>query len=111
MMPNPKTGTVTNEAGKAVRAAKAGAVKFKVGKTGIIHARVGKRSFSDEALLGNIRALMLAVAEVKPEGFKGKYFKSVAISSTMGPGIPIELPTVDPGNARFMLDMSINEEA
>ena len=108
-MPNPKTGTVTRDIGKAVRAAKAGAVKFKVEKKGIIMAGIGKKSFSDEALLGNIRAFMLAVAEVKPEGLKGKYLQGAHISSTMGPGVPVELPTVDPGNGRFMLDLSIKD--
>jgi large subunit ribosomal protein L1 len=109
MMPNPKTGTVTKEVGKAVRAAKAGAVKFKVEKNGIIHAGIGKKSFTDEALLGNIRAFMLAVVEVKPEGLKGKYLEGAHISCTMGPGVPVELPTVDPGNGRFMLDLSIKD--
>lgn len=108
-MPNPKTGTVTKDTAKAVRAAKAGAVKFKVEKKGIISAGIGKKSFTDEALLGNIRAFMLAIAEVKPEGLKGKYLKAAHISSTMGPGVPVELPTVDPGNGRFMLDMSIKD--
>lgn len=67
-MPSPKTGTVTKEVSKAVRAAKAGAVKFKVEKKGIIMAGIGKVSFTEEALLGNIRSFMLAVADVKPEG-------------------------------------------
>ena len=110
-MPNPKTGTVTKDTGKAVRAAKAGAVKFKVEKKGIIQAGVGKKSFSNEALLGNIRSFMLAVSEVKPEGLKGKYLRVAHLSSSMGPGVEIELPTVDPGNGRFMLDMSMNDEA
>lgn len=109
MMPNPKTGTVTRDPAKAVKAAKAGAVKFKVEKKGVIQAGVGKVSFSSEALLGNIRSLMLAIAEVKPEGLKGKYLRGAYISSTMGPGVPIELPTVDPGNGRFMLDMSAKD--
>ena len=108
-MPNPKTGTVTTDIGKAVRAAKAGAVKFKVDRKGVIHAGVGKCSFSDEALLANIRAFMLGVADAKPEGYKGKFLTRVHVSTTMGPGVPVELATVDPGNARFMLDLSIKD--
>ena len=104
-MPNPKMGTVTKDTAKAVRAAKAGAVKFKVEKKGIIQAGVGKRSFTHEALVGNIRSFMLAVTEAKPEGLKGKYLRVAHISSTMGPGIPVDLASVDPGNARFMLDL------
>jgi large subunit ribosomal protein L1 len=107
MMPNPKMGTVTKDVAKAIKAAKAGAVKFKVEKKGIIYAGVGKLSFSNEALLGNIRAFMLAVIENKPEGLKGKYLTSVYLSSTMGPGVKIVLPSVDPGNARFMLNMDL----
>ena len=106
-MPNPKMGTVTKDMAKAVRNAKAGAVKFKVEKKGIIQAGIGKRSFTNEALLGNIRAFMLAVIEAKPEGLKGKYLRVAHISSSMGPGIPVEVSSVDPGNARFMLDMSL----
>ncbi len=108
-MPNPKVGTVTKDPAKAVKAAKEGAVKFKVEKKGIIQAGVGKVSFSKEALLGNIKSLMLAIADVKPEGLKGKFLRVAHVSSTMGPGVPVELPTVDPGNARFMLDLSIKE--
>lgn len=105
LMPNPKMGTVTTDVEKAVKAAKAGAIQFKVEKKGVIQAGVGKVSFTNEALLENIRSLMLAVQEVKPEGFKGKYIRAVHISSTMGPGIEIELPYADPANPRFMLNM------
>eukprot|EP01039_Chlorochromonas_danica_P009198 gene9198-10158_t len=105
LMPNPKMGTVTTDVEKAVKAAKAGAIQFKVEKKGVIQAGVGKVSFTNEALLENIRSLMLAVQDVKPEGFKGKYIRAVHISSTMGPGIEIELPYVDPANPRFMLNM------
>lgn len=81
-------------------------MKFKVEKKGIIMAGIGKVSFTEEALLGNIRSFMLAVADVKPEGLKGKYLRKAHISSTMGPGVPVELGTIDPGNGRFMLDIS-----
>ncbi len=104
-MPNPKMGTVTKEVAQAVKSAKAGAVRYKVDKQGVIHAGVGKQSFSDEALTENIRAFMLSVVDSKPETLKGKYLKSVYISSTMGPGIEIELPTIDPSNPRFMLPL------
>ncbi|KAJ1408123.1 ribosomal protein L1-like protein [Ochromonadaceae sp. CCMP2298] len=110
LMPNPKMGTVTKDVARAVVAAKAGAVKFKVEKKGIIQGGVGKKSFSDAALLGNIRAFMLAIIEVKPDGLKGKYLRSASISSSMGPGIPLELPSVDPGSARFMLNLAAKKE-
>lgn len=99
-------GTVTKDVAKAVLASKAGAVKFKVEKKGIIQAAVGKVSFTNEALLGNIRAFMLAVIDVKPEGLKGKYLLVAHISSTMGPGIQVQVPSVDPGSQKFMLDIS-----
>ena len=104
LMPNPKMGTVTSDVARAVKMAKAGAVQFRVEKKGIVQAGVGKLSFSDEALLDNIRAFMLAVADVKPEGLKGVYINQVHLSSTMGPGIVVELPSVDPNSARFMKD-------
>ncbi len=104
-MPNPKLGTVTRDVAMAVKAAKAGAVKYKVEKKGIIQAGVGKKSFTDEALIENIRALMLSIVDAKPEGLKGKYFLKAHISSTMGPSIEIELPSVDPSSSRFMIKM------
>ena len=106
MMPNPKVGTVTKDVQGAVKAAKAGAIQFKVEKRGMIQAGIGKRSFSDNLLLENIKAFMVAVYDVKPETFKGKYLKSGYISSTMGPGIPLELPSIDPSSPRFMLDIN-----
>ena len=106
MMHSISIGTVTKDVAKAVLASKAGAVKFKVDKKGIIQAGVGKVSFTNEALLGNIRAFMLAVIDVKPEGLKGKYLLVAHISSTMGPGIKVEVPSVDPGSQRFMLDLA-----
>jgi len=104
-MPNPKLGTVTKNVVGAIKNAKAGAIKFKVEKQGIVHAGVGKRSFSDGALLDNIRSLMIAVADHKPDGLKGKYIRRVHISSSMGPSIEVQLPTVDPSSPRFMLNL------
>eukprot|EP01038_Epipyxis_sp_PR26KG_P010251 gene10251-13788_t len=105
MMPNPKMGTVTKEITKAVKAARAGAVQFKVEKKGIIHAGIGKVSFPPEMLLENIRSLMVAILDAKPEGFKGKYMQGAHICSTMGPSITLELPSVDPSSPRFMLKL------
>jgi len=90
LMPNPKVGTVTPDVAGAVKAAKGGAVEYRVEKAGILHAGVGKVSFSDEALLQNIKAFTDAVQRSKPAGAKGTYVKRVAISSTMGPGVHIE---------------------
>ena len=106
LMPNPRMGTVTKDVAKAVTAAKAGVVQFKVEKKGIIQAGMGKRSFSDEELLANIRSFMVAVYDSKPEGLKGKYMKIAHISSTMGPSIAVELPSIDPSSARFMLNFA-----
>ena len=103
LMPNPKMGTVTDDVSRAVKQAKEGQVPFRVEKQGIVHAGVGKVSFSKEALLENIRSVMVAIVDAKPEGFKGKYIQKVHLSSTMGPGINIDLPSVDPSSARFML--------
>ncbi len=90
MMPNPKVGTVTPDVAKAVKDAKGGAVQFRVEKAGIVHAGVGKASFSDEALAQNVQAFIEAVAKAKPSGAKGTYIKRIAVSSTMGPGVKIE---------------------
>lgn len=106
LMPNPKMGTVTTDVAKAVKAAKAGSVQFRVDKHGTVHSCIGKVSFSVEDILENIRSFMIAVGDAKPEGFKGKYLLSAYISSSMGPGLKIDLPTVDPSNAKFMLDAS-----
>lgn len=99
-------GTVTKDVAAAVKTAKAGVVQFKVEKKGIIQAGMGKRSFTDEELLANIRSFMNAVYDGKPEGLKGKYMRVAHLSSTMGPSVAIELPTIDPSSARFMLDLS-----
>jgi len=90
LMPNPKVGTVTMDVAGAVKGAKGGAVEYRVEKAGIIHAGVGKVSFSDEALLQNIKAFTDAVQKSKPAGAKGTYVKRVAVSSTMGPGVHVE---------------------
>jgi large subunit ribosomal protein L1 len=94
LMPNPKVGTVTPDVAGAVKAAKGGAVEFKVEKAGIVHAGVGKASFTEEALAGNVRAFVDAVVRAKPSGAKGTYLKRVSVSSTMGPGIKLDLATV-----------------
>jgi large subunit ribosomal protein L1 len=90
LMPNPKVGTVTPDVTGALKAAKGGAVEFRVEKAGIIHGGVGKASFSEEALLQNIRAFADAVQKAKPAGAKGTYVKRVAVSSTMGPGVHVD---------------------
>ncbi|MDE3156128.1 MAG: 50S ribosomal protein L1 [Acidobacteriota bacterium] len=95
LMPNPKTGTVTFEVGKAVREIKAGKVEFRVDKTGIVHAPVGKMSFPSTSLIENVRALVESVVKAKPSAAKGKYLKSVTLSSTMGPGIRLETMTIE----------------
>jgi len=90
LMPNPKTGTVTVEVAKAVKEVKAGKVEFRVDKTGIIHAPVGKISFQDDKLAENAASLITAVIRAKPAVAKGKYVKSATICSTMGPGVAID---------------------
>jgi large subunit ribosomal protein L1 len=95
LMPNPKTGTVTTDIGRAVREIKAGKVEFRVDKTGIVHAPIGKLSFSSDRLLENAHALVDSVVKAKPAAAKGKYLKTVTVTSTMGPGIPIDTATVE----------------
>ncbi|TDH36105.1 50S ribosomal protein L1 [Pseudohoeflea suaedae] len=97
MMPNPKVGTVTMDIKAAVEASKGGAVEFRVEKAGIVHAGIGKASFTQEALEENIRAFTDAVIKAKPTGAKGNYLKRIAISSTMGPGVKIDVATVNAG--------------
>ena len=89
LMPNPKTGTVTTDVGRAVRETKAGKVEFRVDKTGVIHAPVGKVSFDEQRLSENAKALIDAVMRAKPSAAKGKYVRNATISSTMGPGIKL----------------------
>mgnify|MGYP001169992756 CR=1 FL=1 len=90
LMPNPKVGTVTFDVGRAIKELKAGRVEFKVDKTGIVHTTVGKISFDTEKLKENVLALMDVIVRAKPASSKGTYLKSVAISTTMGPGIKID---------------------
>lgn len=94
LMPNPKLGTVTMDVAEAVKAAKAGQVEFRVEKQGIIHSGIGKKSFSDADLRKNFDALIDAVIKNKPSGSKGKYVRRVAVSSSMGPGLKINLADV-----------------
>ena len=95
LMPNPKTGTVTFEVGKAIKEIKAGKVEFRVDKTGIIHAPCGKIQFDEKNLYENAKALIDAVLKAKPASSKGKYVKSISISSTMSPGIWIDEASVE----------------
>ncbi|MBN8544236.1 MAG: 50S ribosomal protein L1 [Alphaproteobacteria bacterium] len=94
LMPNPKLGTVTPDVEKAVKTAKSGQVEFKVEKAAIIHAGVGKASFSEEAIAQNIKAFIGAVNKAKPAGVKGVFFKRVSVSTTMGPGIKLDVNDV-----------------
>ena len=87
LMPNPKTGTVTTDIARAVREIKAGKVEFRVDKTGIVHAPVGKTSFDASRLLENAHALVDSIVKAKPPAAKGRYLKSITVSSTMGPGV------------------------
>ena len=95
LMPNPKTGTVTTDIGRAVREIKAGKVEFRVDKTGIVHAPIGKTSFPAANLLANAQSLVESVIKAKPAAAKGKYLKSLTVSSTMGPGIHIDTAAVE----------------
>ena len=99
MMPNPKVGTVTMDVAGAVKAAKGGAVEFRVEKAGIVQGGVGKASFSDEQLSQNIRAFVDAVIKAKPPASKGTYVKKLSISSSMGPGLKLDLASVTGGAA------------
>ncbi|MGV8878409.1 MAG: 50S ribosomal protein L1 [Sphingobacteriaceae bacterium] len=94
LMPNPKSGTVTPEVGKAVTEVKAGKIDFKVDKTGIIHASIGKVSFPADKLYENALEILQTISRLKPSSAKGTYFKSIHISSTMSPGIAVETKTV-----------------
>ena len=94
LMPNPKLGTVTNDVGEAVKAAKGGQVQYRVEKAGIVHAGVGRASFSDEALRENVRSFVDALLKAKPSGAKGTYLKRISLSSTMGPGLRIDVSSV-----------------
>jgi large subunit ribosomal protein L1 len=89
-MPNPRVGTVTPNVGQAVKDAKGGSIEFRVEKAGIVHAGVGKASFTEEALAANVKALVDALNRAKPSGAKGTYVKRISLSSTMGPGFKVE---------------------
>jgi large subunit ribosomal protein L1 len=95
LMPNPKTGTVTFEVARAVKEIKAGKVEFRLDKTGLIHSPVGKISFTAQQLAGNAQALLAAILKAKPATAKGKYVQKVTLTSTMGPGIPIDHAEVE----------------
>ncbi len=94
LMPNPKLGTVTNDIAEAIKAAKGGQVEFRAEKAGLIHAGVGKASFSKDAIIANVKAFVGAVNKAKPSGAKGTYLKKVSLSSTMGPGLKLEVSSL-----------------
>lgn len=96
LMPNPKLGTVTPDVAKAVKEAKAGAIEFRAEKAGIVQAGVGKASFPEKDLAENIRAFISAIQKAKPAGAKGTYLKKITLSSTMGPGMKIDLESINP---------------
>ncbi|MCA3719945.1 50S ribosomal protein L1 [Phenylobacterium sp.] len=95
LMPNPRVGTVTPNVGQAVKDAKGGAIEFRTEKTGIIHAGIGKASFTDEQIAANVRALVDALNRAKPSGAKGTYIKKISLSSTMGPGFRIDTGSIN----------------
>ncbi len=97
LMPNPKLGTVTPNVAGAVKAAKAGSIEFRAEKAGIVHAGIGKVSFSEQALLENARAFIGAINKARPSGIKGTYINRVTLSSTMGPGVKVDLTTLSEG--------------
>jgi len=99
LMPNPKVGTVTMEVSSAVKDAKGGAVEYRVEKAGIVQAGVGKASFTEDAIIQNVRTFVDGVMKARPAGAKGNYMKKVSISSTMGPGVKISLASVGAGGA------------
>jgi len=94
LMPNPRVGTVTPNVGQAVKDAKGGSIEFRAEKEGIVHAGIGKASFTEEALTANIKALVDALARAKPSGAKGTYIKRISLSSTMGPGVRVDAGSI-----------------
>ena len=94
LMPNPRVGTVTPNVGQAVKDAKGGAIEFRVEKAGIVHAGIGKASFTDEAITANVKALVDALSRAKPTGAKGAYIKRISLSSTMGPGFKVDAASI-----------------
>ncbi len=99
LMPNPKLGTVTMDVKGAIAAAKGGQVEFRAEKAGIVHAGIGKASFDEGKLLENARAFVDAIQRARPTGAKGTYVRKVAVSSTMGPGVKVDVATLTGGNA------------
>jgi large subunit ribosomal protein L1 len=99
LMPNPRLGTVTMDVKGAVEAAKAGQVEFRAEKAGIVHAGIGKASFAPEALLSNARAFIDAIQKARPTGAKGTYVKKVSLSSSMGPGVKVDLASLSAAQA------------
>jgi large subunit ribosomal protein L1 len=99
LMPNPKVGTVTMDVTSAIKDAKGGAVEYRVEKAGIVQAGVGKASFAEDAIVQNVKAFVDSVVKAKPAGAKGTYLKKISISSTMGPGVKIALPSVGAASA------------
>src|ERR1700760_4869458 len=99
MMPNPKVGTVTMDVTQAIKDAKGGAVEYRVEKAGIVQAGVGKASFTEDAIVANVKAFVDSVNKAKPAGAKGTYMKKISLSSTMGPGVKIALASVGAGGA------------
>jgi len=94
LMPNPRVGTVTPNVAQAVKDAKGGSIEFRVEKSGIVHAGIGKASFTDEAITANVKALVGALARAKPTGAKGVYIRRISLSSTMGPGFKVDAATI-----------------
>ena len=99
MMPNPKVGTVTMDVTQAIKDAKGGAVEYRVEKAGIVQAGVGKASFTEDAIVANVKAFVDSVSRAKPAGAKGTYMKKISLSSTMGPGVKIALASVGASSA------------
>jgi large subunit ribosomal protein L1 len=99
LMPNPKVGTVTMDVTQAIKDAKGGAVEFRVEKAGVVQAGVGKASFTEDAIVQNVKTFVDSVIKAKPQGAKGTYVKKVSISSTMGPGVKIALPSIGAASA------------
>ncbi|HEY5071498.1 MAG TPA: 50S ribosomal protein L1 [Caulobacteraceae bacterium] len=94
LMPNPRVGTVTPNVGQAVKDAKGGSIEFRAEKEGVVHAGIGKASFTEEALTANVKALVDALARAKPTGAKGTYIKRISLSSTMGPGVRVDTASI-----------------
>jgi len=99
LMPNPRVGTVTQDVAGAVQAAKGGQVQFRAEKAGLVHAGIGKASFTEKQLAENVQALVDAIARQRPTGVKGLFIKKVSLSSTMGPGVKLDLSSLDAGRA------------